>query len=128
MAVNPYQQYQRQSVMTMTPGEMLTKLYDEAIKQLTGGVLLVEEKDYAGANTAFQKAQRVIKYLRATLDPQYEISKQLDALYEYFLHVILQTNLHKDTADLTEIKGVTNMLSELRETFIQADRQARAAG
>ena len=34
MAFNPYQKYQQQSVMTMTPGEMLTRLYDELIKQL----------------------------------------------------------------------------------------------
>ena len=31
MALNPYQKYQQQSVMTMTQGEMLTKLYDEVI-------------------------------------------------------------------------------------------------
>ena len=34
MPVNPYQKYQQQSVMTMTPGEMLLKLYDEVITQL----------------------------------------------------------------------------------------------
>jgi len=34
MVQNPYQKYQQQSVMTMTPGEMLLKLYDGTITQL----------------------------------------------------------------------------------------------
>ena len=43
MPVNPYQQYQRQSVMTMTQGEMLTKLYDEVIKQMSGAKICLTE-------------------------------------------------------------------------------------
>ena len=34
MGQNPYQKYQQQSIMTMTQGEMLIKLYDEVNKQL----------------------------------------------------------------------------------------------
>ena len=39
MPVNPYQKYQQQSVMTMTQGEMLTKLYNEIIKQFSGAAM-----------------------------------------------------------------------------------------
>ena len=35
MQKNPYQAYKQQSVMTMTQGEMLNKLYEEAAKQLS---------------------------------------------------------------------------------------------
>ena len=50
MALNPYQKYQQQSVMTMTPGEMLTRLFDELIKQLSAFKEYNSQKDYAQAN------------------------------------------------------------------------------
>jgi len=75
MPVNPYQQYQRQSVMTMTQGEMLTKLYDEVIKQMSGAKICLTEKDLSGVNNALQKAQRILFYLKSTLDFKYEISR-----------------------------------------------------
>lgn len=122
MAFNPYEAYTQQSVMTMTPGEMLNKLYDETVKQLRYAEVYLEKKDYGKVNGALQKAQRILNYLRNTLDFQYEVSKGLDALYEYFIQQIVKANIHKDAAPLAEI---IPMLSELQQTFIQADKLAR---
>ena len=123
MPVNPYQQYQRQSVMTMTQGEMLTKLYDEVIKQMSGAKICLTEKDLSGVNNALQKAQRILFYLKSTLDFKYEISGNLDALYDFFIERIVQANLKKDAAMLDEI---IPMFEDLRDTFVQADRNARS--
>lgn len=123
MPVNPYQQYQRQSVMTMTQGEMLTKLYDEVIKQMSGAKICLTEKDLSGINNALQKAQRILFYLKSTLDFKYEISGNLDALYDFFIERTVQANLKKDAAMLDEI---IPMIEDLRDTFVQADRNARS--
>ena len=123
MPVNPYQQYQRQSVMTMTQGEMLTKLYDEVIKQMSGAKICLTEKDLSGVNNALQKAQRILFYLKSTLDFKYEISGNLDALYDFFIERIVQANLKKDAAILDEI---IPMIEDLRDTFVQADSNARS--
>ena len=123
MPVNPYQQYQRQSVMTMTQGEMLTKLYDEVIKQMSGAKICLTEKDLSGVNNALQKAQRILFYLKSTLDFKYEISGNLDALYDFFIERTVQANLKKDAAMLDEI---IPMIEDLRDTFVQADRKARS--
>lgn len=123
MPVNPYQQYQRQSVMTMTQGEMLTKLYDEVIKQMSGTKICLTEKDLSGVNNALQKAQRILFYLKSTLDFKYEISGNLDALYDFFIERTVQANLKKDAAMLDEI---IPMIEDLRDTFVQADRNARS--
>ena len=123
MPVNPYQQYQRQSVMTMTQGEMLTKLYDEVIKQMSGAKICLTEKDLSGVNNALQKAQRILFYLKSTLDFKYEISGNLDALYDFFIERTVQANLKKDAAMLDEI---IPMIEDLRATFVQADRNARS--
>lgn len=125
MAQNPYQKYQQQSVMTMTPGEMLLKLYDEVITQLSAARQFNEEKDIQKANAAFQKAQKILRYLDQTLDPQYEISASLSALYDYFIRRLVDANLHKDNAPIDEILP---MIQELRDTFAQADKATRTAG
>ena len=121
MPVNPYQRYQQQSVMTMTPGEMLLKLYDEVITQLTAVRQFNEEKDYEKSNASLKKAQRIIRYLDQTLDPQYEISGSLSALYDYFIRRLVDANLHKDNAPIDE---VLPMISDLRDTFAQAAKQS----
>ena len=123
MPVNPYQQYQRQSVMTMTQGEMLTKLYDEVIKQMSGAKICLTEKDLSGVNNALQKAQRILFYLKSTLDFKYEISGNLDALYDFFIERTVQANLKKDAAMLDEI---IPMIEDLRDPFVEAARNARS--
>lgn len=123
MPVNPYQKYQQQSVMTMTPGEMLLKLYDEVITQLNAVRQFNVEKDYQGANASLKKAQRIITYLNQTLDFQYEISGSLSALFDYFLRRLVDANVHKDNAPIDE---VLPMITELRETFAQADKNSRS--
>ena len=124
MPVNPYQKYQQQSVMTMTPGEMLLKLYDGTITQLNAAKQFHEEKDYQRSNTALQKAQKILRYLDQTLDPQYEISGNLSALYDYFIRRLVEANLHKDNGPIDE---VLPMVTELRDTFAQADKASRTA-
>ena len=121
MALNPYQKYQQQSVMTMTPGEMLTRLFDELIKQLSAFKEYNSQKDYAQANDALQRAQRILRHLDATLDRQYEVSHGLSALYDYFIRRTVEANLRKDDAPIDEILP---MVTELRDSFIQADRLA----
>lgn len=119
MYQNPYSKYQEQSVMTMTHGDMLLKLYEGAVRQITLGIAAIETQDYSSANTALQKAQNIVAYLSSTLDKKYEVSAQLDSLYEYFNHVMLEANMKKDPSKLPEI---IEMLNELKETFAQADR------
>lgn len=122
MAINPYEQYKKQSVMTMTQGEMLTKLYEEIIKQLNGAVLYIDEKNVSKANEALQKSQKILNYLKATLDHKYQISENLDSLYDFFIQEIVQANIKKE---IKPIQDILPMIEELRDTFIEADRLAR---
>lgn len=123
MPMNPYQKYQQQSVMTMTKGEMLTRLYDETIKQLSAAVLFIGERDYAGTNRALQKSQQILRYLKATLDFKYKISADLNALYDFFIDQTVQANIKKQTAPLEDI---IPMVQDLRDAFAQADRNTRS--
>ncbi len=122
MLVNSYERYKQQSVMTMTQGEMLIKLWDEILKQLNSGVIFIDKRDFSQSNKALQKAQRIINHLRATLNFNYEMSNDLDALYEFFNSKIVEANIHKNSNPIEEI---LSMVTELRDSFAQAERSAR---
>ena len=121
---NPYQAYQQQAVMTMTPGDMLTALYDGLLKQLNLAQAGFASRDYAAVNRSLQKAQLILPHLQGSLNFQYEISNSLNALYEYFDHVTVQANVKKEPGGLDE---VIQMIGDLRETYIQAAKQTRTA-
>lgn len=123
MLNNAYQTYKQQSIMTMTSGEMLTALYDGILKELERVKIAFGQKDYAQINQSLQKVQRILQHLKSSLDFKYEVAQGLDSLYDYFIHITVQANLHKDPTGLAEVE---EMVTELRAAYREADRQARA--
>ena len=119
MQANAYQQYKQQAIVTMTPMETVLKLFSETEREVSRAIFFINNKEYASANDALIKGQRLIDTLRQSLDMKYEVSSNLDALYDFFLRQLLQANLKKDVEPLTEILP---MLRELRETFNRAYR------
>lgn len=122
MAVNPYQKYKEESVLSMTPGEMVVRLYDEVIKQLNVAVIAIGQKDYQKVNTSLQKSQRIVTYLKETLNYDYEISKNLSSLYDFYLDRIIKGNIKKDEKPIMEI---IPLISEMRDAFAQGEKLAR---
>lgn len=125
MPINPYEAYQKKSVMTMTPGEMLSKLYDKVLKELLASKMNIEKRDvhlYSEIDISLQKAQTVLKYLKTTLDFRYDVAKDLDMMYDYFISQIMQAYIHKDPAPLDEI---VPMITTLQETYEKADKLSR---
>ena len=123
MANNPYQAYKQQSYMTMTQGDMLTALYDGLVKEIAKAQVAFKTNNLMEINFRLQKAQSIVLHLQKTLDHKYEISKNLNSLYDYFLHILVQANIKKDPSSLDELIGLVN---ELRSTYIQADKQLRS--
>ena len=124
MKNNPYRAYKQQSILTMTPGDMLTTVYDGLLKELASAQVSFNKNDISEINRHLKKAQLILKHLQNSLDSQYEVSENLYSLYDYFTHIIIQANIKKDPSSLDEI---ITMISELRNTYIQADKQTRSA-
>lgn len=120
--VNPYAQYKKQSVETMTPVEIVIKLYSEIEKQCAIGMDFVEKKNFAKSNEAFLKAEDCIIALRETLDMSIPISQNLDDLYIFFYNTIVKANISKD---LTDLKKVVPMITELRDAWTQISQMTR---
>lgn len=120
--VNPYAQYKKQSVETMTPVEVVIRLYSEIEKQCAIGMDFVEKKNYAKSNDAFIRAEDCIDALREALDMSIPISQNLDDLYVFFYKTIVKANVSKD---LTDLKKVVPMIAELRDTWTQVSQMTR---
>ena len=120
--VNPYAQYKKQSVETMTPVEVVIRWYNEIEKQCAIGMDFVEKKNYAKSNDAFIRAEDCIDALREALDMSIPISKNLDDLYIFFYKTIVKANVSKDVTDL---KKVVPMIAELRDAWTQISQMTR---
>jgi len=117
MALNPYASYKRQAVTTATPGEIVVKLYDEALKQLNRAVDSIGEKNYERKNKALQKADAIFDALHIALDMSVEISKNLEQLYLFFIRKIREANMHND---VDVIKEIYPLIADLRDAWKQA--------
>ena len=124
MMKQSYQAYKEQSVMTMTPAEMLTMLYDGILKEmyLVKKALDHEPVDFAEVNRGLQKAHRILLYLKSSLDTDYDIANNLLTLYDYFDWIITQANVKKEGSGLDEI---IDMVTQLKDSYIQADKSIR---
>ena len=114
--MNPYAAYKKQSVTTMTPMEIVVKLYSETERQLNRAIVFIQNKDYESANNALNKSLDVVDALRSVLDIKLPIGQNLDALYDYFGRQIILANAKKD---IEMIKNLLPMIGELKDAFSQ---------
>ena len=109
--------YRQQQVMTATPEALTLMLYNGAIKFINESIEATKKKEYEKANTSCIKAQNIISEFRLTLKMEYEISKNLLALYNYAYDRLVEGNMNEDISNLEEAKDI---LSELRDAWNQA--------
>ncbi|HCT63715.1 MAG TPA: flagellar export chaperone FliS [Lachnospiraceae bacterium] len=114
-----YQQYKQQSVNTMTSGEMLIVLYDEALKRLSRSEIALKDKDYVTFDISIDRVSEIIKYLNSTLDKSYAISAELKRLYDFFLFHLVRIKAGRNTKLITEIRP---LILNLRNSFKEADK------
>jgi flagellar protein FliS len=77
----------------------------------------MEERDYAGVNNYIIRAEDIVMELNASLDMDYEISKNLRSLYNFIYQKLIEANMKKDPAAINEIEPI---LEDLKETWYRA--------
>lgn len=121
-AANTANAYKQQQIMTASPEELTLMLYNGAIRFVTESIQAIEQKNLEKAHNANIRAQNIVNELMITTDTSYEISKNWLLLEEYILHCLVQGNIKKDTEQLEQAK---KMLTEFRDTWVQAMKQVR---
>lgn len=119
MDMRGYQRYREESLNTMTQGELLLLLYDELVKRLRQADLEMGKQNYENFEKAVDRAVDIIHYLSDTLDHRYPISGNLSRLYEYFCYELSRVKAGRNQEELMR---VTRMVSELRDSFRQAEK------
>lgn len=121
-AANTANVYKNQQIMTASPEELTLMLYNGAIRFITESMQGIEQGNLEKANAANLRAQDIVREFMCTLDMQYEISQNYFKLYDYIEYRLMQANIKKDKSQLEEAK---NLLTELRDTWMQAMKLAR---
>jgi flagellar biosynthetic protein FliS len=121
---NPYAKYQENSVFTATPEELTLMLYNGLVKFIMKAQQSIEKKDIPHANEEIIKAQNIVTELRSSLDLKYDISKQLDALYDFMFFWLIEANVKKDIKKLEEVLVIAK---DLRDTWTEAMKLAKSS-
>ena len=121
---NPYEQYQRNKVLTATPAEVTLMLYEGAIKFCNIVIMAIENNEMEKAHNNIMKTQRIIEEFRNTLDRQYEVAEDFDRIYVYVLRRLFEANVRKDKEILEEVNG---HLRSLRDTWKEVMKKCNKA-
>lgn len=123
--------YKETKIKTAGQGQLIVMLYDEAVKQLTVAIELLEINKTDQKNPskieqiskAIMKTEEIITELMVSLDFEQggEIAKNLFALYTWFNRELLEANI---TQNIQRIEAVKNMLSDLRNTWSSISQNA----
>lgn len=116
-------QYQEQSVLTMSSGELLIRLYDELLKSLKHASILFAQQQNDEAKKRTAKARNIINYLVVILDEKYDISAYLKRIYSHLIGQIIKANVSGDPALLD---AIVPTVQELRDAWAQAEKAARS--
>ncbi|MEL7656761.1 MAG: flagellar export chaperone FliS [Bacillota bacterium] len=120
---NLYQQYKAQSLETLTKGEIVVKLFEEASKQISMGIFFANNGNTFKSYNSIAKAQKIIKTLNFSLDMKYAISIELSDMYLFLHDKLTEANAKKDVKLMKEI---LSLVDDLKVTFRQAEKLARA--
>lgn len=124
-AANLYEQYKSQSLQTLTKGELVVKLFEEASKQVSMAIFLSNQGNSVSSFNCIVKAHKIVSTLNNSLDMNYAISLELNDMYRFLQDKLMEANGNRDVVLMKEL---LHIIDDLKVTFRQADRLARARG
>ena len=125
---NPYKTYEQNSVTTASAGELTIMLYNGCLKFINKAKQAIRVNSVAERNTNIQKAQNIIRELMVTLDMEYEVSKNMMALYEFIYQSLLDANIKNDIKKLEEAEQIVIEFRDTWKQAIQLNRQQQHHG
>lgn len=116
--------YRENQCNTASKGQLLLMAYDGMLRFLSEGRRAMHEQRYEEQNTCLTKTQALLLELTAALDhgANPEIASRLEALYLYMYDELTKANVYDDEKGVTE---VARLLANLREAWVEAERQTR---
>ena len=123
-ALKQYQQTSAHSgVMDASPHRLIQMLLDGALSRILSAKGSIKQSDIVKKGEQIGSAISIVEVLKAILyfSQGGEISKNLDALYEYITGLLLQANIRNDASLLDE---AGKLLSEVKMAWDAIDPNA----
>jgi flagellar secretion chaperone FliS len=120
------QAYRQNAVLAAAPEQLVVMLYDGARRFLRQASIAMRGREIERAHNALRRAELIIAYLDGILDhDQPDIPQQLHQIYLFCLTHLNSARMSQDAAKLEE---VSDLLGELRESWVQVAEGAARAG
>ncbi len=113
---NAYAQYKNNKVMSASAPELTLMLYDGAIKFLNIADYAMEKNDIQKAHNNIIKTEKIIEYLRNTLDMKYPVAQDFENMYSYIYRRLIEANMSKDRDIVIEIN---QHMHAIRDNWIE---------
>lgn len=98
-------------------------LYNGAIKFIHLAMQGIDERNIEKSHNAIIRTTDIITELNVTLNMNYEISKQLRALYDFINSHLIEANMKKDRKKLEEALEITTTLRDAwKEAMVLAKK------
>ncbi len=114
-----YAQYKNNKVNSASGPELTLMLYDGTIKFLNIARFAIENKDVEKAHTNIIKTEKIIEYLRNTLDMKYAVAQDFENMYSYIARRLVEANISKDKEIVDEING---HMHAIRDNWVEVMR------
>jgi flagellar protein FliS len=103
--------------MTASPQELTLMLYDGAIKFANQAVQAIKVENSKLAHEKIIRVEDIILEFMASLDHNYEVATNMELMYDYIYHRLVDANVKKDASVVEEVIGY---LREFRDSWKQA--------
>ena len=110
--------YRSQAIQTAPGPQLLVMLYDRLAADVDIAGFSLDAQDYLATNERLQHAQRIVRMLKHSLDPDgFAGGRDLLALYDFLLSHLVEANLRKDPEMVRECGSI---IAPLREAWQRA--------
>lgn len=110
--------YQRDAVLSASPGRLITMLYDRLLVELHRAAEAQQRADWVHAGGHLRLAQDIVTELAVSLDTtRWPEGRSLAAVYDYVGTRLVHANVHRDPAATAEAIA---LLDPLRLTWHEA--------
>lgn len=117
-----YAAYNKNKIMTASPGELTLLLYEGAIKFCNIAIVAIEQKNIQKAHDNIIKVENIIEEFRSTLNHKYPVAEDFDKVYIYLYDRLVEANIKKDKEILEE---VLKHLRTMRDTWKEVMQKAK---
>ena len=125
-----YGAYRKVDVETASQGKLVVMLFNGVIQRAEEAKRQLEKNNNTHVHNNLIRAQEILGELRGALNMKAgTIAENLDRIYEYLQHLLIQANLRKDAAFIEEcLAHVVPIRDTWDEAFSLAARETAAEG